>query len=377
FDTCEKIPLTDRDNGSSNIRTAEYNDLMRIYPNNDEETADPYFKFRYYQTNIKDDDLDEKITSEKWKDGFRIIDSDYIMVALGSDDDNLSVTSNLGRYLKTVKMANKENKRTVVAYVIYDSDLCNALNMQKNSDINNVYMHAFGSINEVYNIDNVFMLETRKSEKEIFDSYQGVTKEVQQKLYESSYPYDYWSNIARALHIKYKVFSAGYINCSIFDNNDRATRQKKLDKALEDYKKNIIPYAVEKKDNAEEKEKIKQINDGISKENEEKVKAEIYLKLAWLEHRGWNAFSRVNGFRRPVGFKVYEETGNHKNLDLKLHSCLVETDYRTETYDCLDYLRDDLFSVQKKNNDKAEKKDFKKYDAPGYDFKCNNNGELE
>ncbi|MCD8180643.1 MAG: hypothetical protein LUF26_04085 [Firmicutes bacterium] len=298
-----------------------YNELMRVYPDDDEITAEPYFKFRYCQTDVKDGDMNRKLTSKSFRDEFRIVDSDYIMVALGSDEDNLSAASNIGRCMETIKTAEKENKRAVVAYVIYDDALCEALNAQGRKN-GNVYIHAFGSMNEVYDINNVYMSVTKKSENEIFNSYQSAAADAMQKLYESSYQYDYWSSIARALHIKYKVFSAGYINASVFDNTDKESRQKMLDEALARYKESIIPYEASN-------------DEQTRKDNERKVNAEIYLKLSWLEHRRWNAFSRVNGFRKPAGFKLYEKTGNHKDLDLKLHSCLVEADFRAGAYDCL------------------------------------------
>lgn len=52
-------------------------------------------------------------------------------------------------------------------------------------------------------------------------------------------------------------------------------------------------------------------------------------ELAWLEHRRWNAFTRVKGFKQTKEYDVYAvpgEIGSYKQMDIKLHPCLVEYD---------------------------------------------------
>ncbi len=49
--------------------------------------------------------------------------------------------------------------------------------------------------------------------------------------------------------------------------------------------------------------------------------------LQWLEHRRWCAFLRTMGFRQTNDYEEYlEVTQTHKQMDLKLHPCLVECD---------------------------------------------------
>ena len=54
-------------------------------------------------------------------------------------------------------------------------------------------------------------------------------------------------------------------------------------------------------------------------------------KMAWLEHRRWNAFTRVKGFQHTENYDSYAVTGqigSYKQMELKLHPCLVECDQK-------------------------------------------------
>ena len=77
-------------------------------------------------------------------------------------------------------------------------------------------MHAFGSLEEVFNTKNIYMEENEGDVERINDAYERAAQRVVNKKFNKS-QYDYWSDIARALHIKYKVFSAGFIKDSVFN----------------------------------------------------------------------------------------------------------------------------------------------------------------
>ena len=48
-------------------------------------------------------------------------------------------------------------------------------------------------------------------------------------------------------------------------------------------------------------------------------------RLQWLEHRRWNAFLRTMGYQHTDCYKAYlEHTHGHKQMEAKLHPCLVE-----------------------------------------------------
>ena len=64
---------------------------------------------------------------------------------------------------------------------------------------------------------------------------------------------------------------------------------------------------------------------------------ELARKMAWCEHRRWNAYIRSEGFVLAKDFKLYftGEKGSHKNLEYKLHPFLVESclnDYKNDFY---------------------------------------------
>jgi hypothetical protein len=59
--------------------------------------------------------------------------------------------------------------------------------------------------------------------------------------------------------------------------------------------------------------------------NEDNSPTVIEQKLQWLEHRRWNAFLRTMGFCGTDNYNVYKaKTKSPKNMEMKLHPCLVE-----------------------------------------------------
>lgn len=315
-------------------RTSRFSELMKVYEDG-EDLSKPYFKFRYYQTNITDDDLEIKLSEKLWADDFKMIDSDYFMVSIGNDHDNLVVADKIRMFTSLYHMEEK-NKNCVLTYVIYDSAMAEALNDGREGFENGVYMHAIGGIEDVFDKDNICMIKNDKEIQDIKDVYSRLANDAVKTHYKSS-QYDYWANIARVFFLSYKIFSAKHIKPSLFEG--------KSENELEMYIEAI------------------------------KSDKELAKKLAWIEHRRWNAFMRINGYRCPKDFMVYaKKTGIHKNLDLKLHPCIVECaeermDYcvdfeskDTNGFDCLDML---VYNVYKGI---GAKKDFKKYDFPEYDF---------
>lgn len=119
---------------------------------------------------------------------------------------------------------------------------------------------------------------------------------------------------------------------------------------------------------------------------EERAYVTLLHRMSWLEHRRWNAFTRVKGFRCTAAYDAYAQPGapgSYKRMDIGLHPCLVECDERgirarvtpagiTDTdalfrmgesgdLDLLDELSRDLY--RKKYNDY----DFKIYDYLFFD----------
>ncbi len=332
-------------------------ELLRIYPDTN-ETADPYFTYRYYECDLKKDDLHSTLKQKNKDDDFCLLQSDYVIIAIGSDEENIEIASQMKRYFALDHLESKK-KKTVIAFSVYDSDLCETVRRkeykkEKDGMDSGVYMYPFASLSELYSYENVFMKKSENDAKATgkkYDAISGVNEAVEKANEKNTLEkirgrrggdYNYWADHARARHIKYKAFAAEYITKSVFSKSD----DESFAKDWERYK-----AAVERYENADEMQK----------------------HLAWMEHRRWNAFLRTMGYKKPsdeVLENYFAITKNHKNLTLKLHPFLVESDkeamdrnYATSTH--RDMLEEANVRVCKLKNSTT---DYKVYDYPYCDF---------
>ncbi len=365
------------------LTTEECNPILRY--NKSGDCSEPYCKVNYTPCDIASS---EYISLMNKSDDNAITKADYILVALGSDEANIAAANNLCKFIGHRHIKEKSENgnccgKTVIAYVVYDSNLANTLNRKNHycftDGTADVYMKAIGDMDSLYSSNSLFMSDHMDTSANIHNRYVSLqektviryTSKVNNRKRAGSLDadYKYWANLARALHQKYKAFSAGFATLSIFEAVDEERRrayEEAQDKMLQDYK----DFAT----------------GGIDELSPEDAARNIRLKhdLAWLEHRRWNAFTRVKGFRHSDNYGVYSAcTGSYKNFPLKLHPCLVECDklgirtslsaadidnktvfLSTEERE-LDFL--DLLSL-----DLAEKNlndyDFKIYDYPTFDF---------
>lgn len=271
-------------------------------------------------------DDEKNAVEEKKNEKFsfeQLLDTDYFIIALGSDKENLDVANKLYRRLGEEYLEQNHPKCCVIAYVIYDSDLCEALNINSLHTLDNdgkikIYMKAFGSLKEVYSYSNIFMTKNRVDAEETGAAYNSVLnlKDVERDFlggYGFAGDYKVWANLSRAMHLKYKVFSMGWIKSSVFDekSDDGKTHEQKVREACNRYKRIQIGLAIK----GEDDEAVKELNERI-------------CAIAWLEHRRWNAFTRVKGFRSTKQYARYYDISpdKYKEMSLKLHPCLVESD---------------------------------------------------
>ena len=316
----------------------------------------PYFSLEYRECDVLQDDLTKIFAKDpENEDSIDLRDTDYFVVNLGTDEDNFSVASQLKKIIGLYHLEDKEaKKKTVISYVIYNSHLCNALNGFKkdnnspkaridgrdkcrfnynvlNAEKNqcDVYLHAFGSLEEVYGVENVFFENIRSMAESGGAVYREQSKKMtmaqarRESMSIFSDIYSYEANIGRATHLKYKIFSAGCYERSLFTlekHNDDQTVPAEYDAeqraALDRYLNKIY----------------------VTKLGHDR---KLIDDLGWLEHRRWVAFMRIKGFRNPVdllgqdALEKYEKLdssehsskkGSHKFLALKLHTCLVEAD---------------------------------------------------
>ena len=292
----------------------------------------PYCSVKYVQADIK--------TEELWNEGDvkiqEVLESDYFIVALGSDADNISVAEKIRSHVgkKHFESEDPANK-TVIAYAVFDSDIAFALNgnkqyrcvPQKDRATCDIYMHAFGSLEQVYSYENIHMSKNAiwaKATGEAYAKSQGdYIKENKKRSKDENANYNHWANLSRALHVKYKVFSLGVIDTSVFDivsDKVKLTHEENVEAKCEEYRKACKAFSSggELQGLCLEMEKMQEC-------------------FAWLEHRRWNAFTRTMGYQHTdnieSSYAMYE---SHKIMELKLHPCLLEaklpTPYSDEKY---------------------------------------------
>ena len=292
----------------------------------------PYCKVRYIPSDVKIG----KFWEEKKGAAKELLDSDYFIVALGNDADNISVAGRIRRAIGKHRLeAEKATKnKTVIAYAVFDSQLADTLNGHKRYQTRDpketdIYMHAFGSLDQVYSYDNVNMSRSRVWAEEtgaVYDQnlesrcHTADNRERAENGENGNY--NYWANIARASHVKYKVFSLGWIKQSVFDDtSDVVVKEKKpvsadelhreqIRRVCEAYKRIAIANRIPADD-----EKGQQAREELEKKKH---------CLAWLEHRRWNAFTRTLGYRYVEADTIFPMRNSQKDMSLKLHACLVE-----------------------------------------------------
>ena len=338
-----------------------HNNELLAYDNKG-NTNSPYCRVRYIQEDVKvggfwDGDSDEIK---------EILNSDYFIVALGNDSDNISVSDKLRRmigkkHLEEEKVGYSGN--VIITYAVFNSDIAEILNKQKyfscrESGKADIFMHVFGSIDQVYSYDNIYMSKSKLLSEGIGVAYDNVNarndlvKDNKKRKNNLDRDYTYWADMARAEHIKYKAFSLGLMEESVFDYGSDASGSeyedyredqcKKYKEIALYYQKVIEAFKEKHKRNSDKDGKAEAQNniDKLLKGISDKYKAEgiDVLKLnllAWLEHRRWTAFTRTRGYRYTAEInKNLELNGtNHKNMELKLHPCLIEAKKPDKEYD--------------------------------------------
>lgn len=365
---------------------------LLIYNKKSKKAAPPYCKVRYVKSDLK---------IEGFWDGEgegiqEILSSDYFIVALGSDADNISIAEkirahigkkHLEEYKKQIKKDEKNGfNRTVISYAVFDSELAETLNeerrfksvSEREGDCD-IYTYAFGSLEEVYSCKNVYLSKHSIwedlsggsfdpfSDAHRLDNLNRIGNEKKKKQYEIT-NYDYWANLAKALHIKYKVFSLGWIQNSVFSSleqgeYERLQKENREKCAL--YLKLAAVSFTDQKDLLSGPERV------AYRELQEKKEY-----LAWLEHRRWNAFTRTMGYRHVDIQKLLAGVGAQKDMRLKLHACLVEAEFpnNPRRNHCYMWMKKDFSQYDDELLDtldlvsKARSCDYKEYDYCSYEL---------
>ena len=284
-------------------------------------TNNPYCNVQYVNADVKLGGFWNKYSEQK----YGLLDSDYFIVALGNDADNISVSDKLRRLIgeKHLGIKNEDDiSQVIVACAVFNPELANTLNNQRHYQCGikgktDIYMYAFGGLEEVYSCDNVYMSKNKLRAEGIGAAYDSVRMlqnhvgENKSRATNDDKNYNHWADLARAMHIKYKAFSLGLIEKSVFDysSSDYHLYEDYVKERCKLYKQLALNKSVSDESNALKKA----------------VQSKMHM-LAWLEHRRWNAFTRTMGYRstKEMEKNLQLNERNHKNMDLKLHPCLVE-----------------------------------------------------
>lgn len=351
-------------------RTTKANDpILRINPRGD--MSDVYADVEYIQCNVLSSGfIQYMFNPQKGQADLRA--SDYFFVSLGSDKENISVANTIRSYLGQYHVEARTANRAVIAYVVYDSDLTDTLNHTTRytyyGDKPDVLSVAVGSLRDVYSASNVFMTRQSFRADSMHKKYLSVQnhrnlEEVHKKRIRDDYKH--WANLARSLHYGYDIFAAGFMDVSVFDypSTEDPAYIEAQNAAIQRYCETMsgeIPFP-----------------DG----RDTQAFHTLLHRLSWAEHRRWNAFTRVKGFRSTSCYDAYtEKVGSYKHMDIRLHPCLVECDqngirgeldekgnvveeslFRFEADEGTDYLDRLTLDLYRK---KLNSYDFKQYDYP-------------
>lgn len=361
----------------------------------DGEYAEPYASINYVQSDTHSGQFWDENNCQASKS----LEADYFIVALGSDTNNLEIAEKLRSEIGCRHVRNDNDAVSVISYVVYDEHLCSALNKTKSychvkKGQPDVYMHPFGSLDSLYSAANIFMSQHTVTAQEVDEGYSASqnrnqsTQKNRSAMGKDDRDYKEWANLARAMHIKYKVYSLGWIQTSVFDSalEDKRAHREAVTNACVRYKAAAILSGCKVPDDA---------SGLITEEQKTDVQAlrQVEHRLAWLEHRRWNAFTRTRGYRSTRDYtKYFEAVGNsYKHMSLKLHPCLIECDQKgirsskvdektlawpTEGLDCLDQLSkelNELIWIDETAKPGKQKKRYNDYDFKEYDY---TNGEF-
>jgi len=291
------------------ILETEKPNSKHLYVDRDgKRSAKPYFQFNYVQCTLGSGNLKQIAAG--------VEASDYCFVALGSDMENIDMASRLCRCVGEYHIVHQKAK-TVIAYVVYDPKVAAVLNREQQhahflTGTTDVYMRAVGTLEEVYSVRNVFMPDVEAEANAVYQAYMALqdkekrVKESAKRFKKSEY--DCRASIAQAKHKPYKMYSTGLLTTSLFNCDDEGR------------------YA---EDRMAEMDKAKKLLEGDPTQCDLSPAAYQTLlhRISWLEHRRWNAFTRIMGFRSTkLHTEYFRSQLSHKHMPLRLHPCLVECD---------------------------------------------------
>ena len=252
-------------------------------------------------------------------------DTNYIIVASGSDDDNLRIAMELRRFY--LSSSPEFNNLPVINVYIEDNEYLQSVQGLINSSLedkkNNYILESFGSDKEFYSYSmfNDSDIETLALNSSCVYEKKRTLINVKEEYYKRS-EIERNSNRTNAIHLIYKLFLLGF------------GIRKKSDPSITQEQKKSAPE--------------------LLKDLKEKLADKSNLdNLAYIEHDRWNAFYRSEGwcgipYDKLDAFK--KQYNKQKNYVVKHHACicsydmlqevgeLFKADYRSYDYDYIKVL---------------------------------------
>ncbi|MCD8105184.1 MAG: hypothetical protein LUF35_09330 [Lachnospiraceae bacterium] len=257
-------------------------EILRVFPNDPDAAKNPPYSVMPRFLSIADDACFLELPEELLKK------TDYFAVAFDSDRKNLDASDWLSQKIVQNLLDAGENRHPVIAVSIFDRVLGEAAE-QLTPEPFHPYLIPFADRKSRFNCKNVFISDFSGDANE-----SAVIYDKSKEKKERDDEYKFWANIARTIHVPYKMFGIGAVEGIRLHGHGVKSEYQ--------YTKEI-PYNGQQAD-----------------------------ELAWIEHRRWNAFMRSQGFCQPTKIQLasyYKNPGlpgaTQKYVAGKLHSCLVES----------------------------------------------------
>jgi len=246
---------------------------------------------------------------------------DLIDVIIAYEDENKNLELAMDLYKKVYVFDN--NKFPHIYFAMFD-ELHLSEEINKNEALFNRFF-VFGNKKEILTTNNILDDESFKIAKQIHNGYGDKyqkdilnldEKKLNKKWFTSTKYSDKLSNIAQYLHLDFKLLSLGVykeksdkLPQELLENN-RKILFLKLKDILPFNENEIIEFSkeVEKSYSGDYNKKI------VDEFWQKFIKNEKFYKFINTEHKRWNSYHFVNGWK-------YNDT---KNKDKKLHNCLVD-----------------------------------------------------
>lgn len=306
--------------------------LLRVFDTADSKKNPPYCTLHYAQADVLTEGVRgvvcERIAGTGAPESVRLLDGDYFLVATGDDARNIEIAEQLCRAAAAGKQDAPEyekNRRIVICYVVYDSALCSALNSSAETRLHPlIEMHAVGDLETLYSRENLLLKQSHVRAKNLGLLYRrrAHAEQVQAGKTRTRRAYDYMSSTARAVHYKYKLFSAYhyYTQGTADPGAETLYGSAALAQKAAQLYRYLNPAPGKTPDAASARDAYRALF--CSEILEQALSqapispARLREALGALEHRRWNAYMRSIGFSRTDG---------SKDILLKLHPMLTET----------------------------------------------------